>query len=67
MGIGRAKNTILEGDQASAKEVFDLLIGSGRWFSEVDEEHRSPVVLLGAETTEELFGRPGPARQGSQH
>jgi putative ABC transport system permease protein len=56
----KAKNTILEGDQASAKEVFDLLIASGRWFSEVDEEHRSPVVLLGAETTEELFGAQDP-------
>ena len=52
----RAKNTILEGDQASAKDVFDLQISAGRWFSEVDEEHRSPVVLLGADTTEELFG-----------
>jgi putative ABC transport system permease protein len=56
----KAKNTILEGDQASAKEVFDLLIASGRWFSEVDEEHRSSVVLLCADTTEELFGTEDP-------
>ena len=55
-GDKRAKNTILEGDQASAKDVFDLQIASGRWFSEVDEEHRSPVVLLGSDTTAELFG-----------
>src|SRR6202140_4735912 len=40
-GDKKAKNTILEGDQASAKEVFDLLIATGRWFSEVDEEHHS--------------------------
>src|SRR6202166_2346619 len=59
-GDRKAKNTILEGDQSSAKEVFDLLIASGRWFSEVDEEHRSSVVLLGAETTEELFGAQDP-------
>src|ERR1700680_39939 len=59
-GDKKAKNTILEGDQASAKEVFDLLIASGRWFSEVDEEHRSPVVLLGSDTTEELFGNDSP-------
>src|ERR1700724_315735 len=59
-GDKKAKNTILEGDQASAKEVFDLLIASGRWFSDVDEEHHSPVVLLGAETTEELFGAQDP-------
>jgi putative ABC transport system permease protein len=59
-GDRKAKNTILEGDQASAKEVFDLLIASGRWFSEVDEEHRSNVVLLCADTTEELFGTESP-------
>jgi putative ABC transport system permease protein len=59
-GERKAKNTILEGDQASAKQVFDLLIASGRWFSEVDEEHRSPVVLLGSDTAEELFGTENP-------
>jgi len=59
-GDRKAKNTILEGDHASAKEVFDLLIASGRWFSEVDEEHRSNVVLLCADTTEELFGTESP-------
>ena len=59
-GDRKAKNTILEGDQASAKEVFDLLIATGRWFTEVDEEHRSNVVLLCADTTEELFGTQDP-------
>src|ERR1700688_90796 len=59
-GDRKAKNTILEGDQSSAKEVFDLLIATGRWFSDVDEEHRSLVVLLGADTTEELFGAQDP-------
>src|ERR1700735_5461945 len=34
-GDKKAKNTILEGDQSSAKDVFDLQISSGRWFSEV--------------------------------
>jgi putative ABC transport system permease protein len=59
-GDRRAKNTILEGDQAAAKDVFDLQIAAGRWFSEVDDEHRSPVVLLGSETAEELFGSGDP-------
>src|SRR5438270_3322709 len=59
-GDRKAKNTILEGDQASAKEVFDLLIASGRWFSEVEEEHRSNVVLLCDDTPEELFGNQSP-------
>jgi putative ABC transport system permease protein len=56
----KAKNTILEGDQASAKDVFDLQIANGRWFSEVDEEHRSMVVMLGADTADELFGTGSP-------
>ena len=56
----KATNTILEGDEASAKDVFDLQISSGRYFSKVDEEHRSPVVLLGSETAEELFGEDSP-------
>jgi putative ABC transport system permease protein len=51
----KAKNTILEGDQSAAKDVFDLEIASGRWFSDIDEEHRSTVVLLGSQTAEELF------------
>jgi putative ABC transport system permease protein len=59
-GDKKAKNTILEGGQSSAKEVFDLQIDSGRWFSEVDDEHHSPVVLLGSDTTEELFGNTSP-------
>jgi putative ABC transport system permease protein len=59
-GDKKAKNTILEGDQSSAKDVFDLQIASGRWFSEVDEEHRSPVLLLGSDTAEELFGSADP-------
>jgi putative ABC transport system permease protein len=56
----KAKNTILEGDQSAAKDVFDLQIASGRWFSDVDDEHRSPVVLLGFDTAQELFGDGSP-------
>jgi putative ABC transport system permease protein len=56
----KAKNTILEGDQAQAQYVFDLPIASGRWISEADEEHRSSAVLLCADTTEELFGAEDP-------
>jgi putative ABC transport system permease protein len=56
----KAKNTILEGGQSSAKEVFDLQIDSGRWFSEIDDEHHSAVVLLGSDTTKELFGNASP-------
>jgi putative ABC transport system permease protein len=59
-GDRKAKQTILEGDTASAKDVFDLDMKSGRWFSEVDDERRAPVIVLGADTTEELFGSQDP-------
>ena len=51
----KAKNTILEGDVYNWKDVFDLQPTQGRWFTESEEEHHSPVIVLGAETTEELF------------
>jgi putative ABC transport system permease protein len=52
----KAKHTILEGDMASAKDVFDLPIATGRWFSDFDDEHHSPVVVVCYETKQELFG-----------
>jgi putative ABC transport system permease protein len=54
-GDRRAKNTILEGDSGSLKDVYDLALSSGRWFNETDDEHHSPVILLGSDTAEELF------------
>ncbi|MGA9527011.1 MAG: ABC transporter permease [Terriglobales bacterium] len=59
-GDRKAKQTILEGDNASAKDVFDLDLKSGRWFSEVDDERRAPVIVLGADTVEQLFGDSDP-------
>jgi putative ABC transport system permease protein len=59
-GDRKAKQTILEGDTASVKDVFDLNMKSGRWFSEIDDERRAPVIVLGADTTEELFGSSEP-------
>jgi len=56
----KAKNTILEGDTASMMEVEDLPISSGRWISDFDDEHRSPVVVLCHDTAEELFGTEDP-------
>jgi putative ABC transport system permease protein len=51
----KAKNTILEGDTASIKDVVDLRLAAGRWFTEADEEKRATVILLGYDTAEELF------------
>lgn len=52
----KAKNTLLEGNTASMINVEDLPLASGRWFSELEDEHRSPVVVLCSDTKEELFG-----------
>ena len=59
-GDRKAKQTILEGDTAAAKDVFDLDMKAGRWFSEVDDDRRAPVIVLGADTAEELFGSQNP-------
>lgn len=56
----KVKNTILEGDMAEAKDVFDLPMASGRWFTDIDDEHRSPVVVICYETQHELFGDQDP-------
>jgi putative ABC transport system permease protein len=56
----KAKQTILEGDTASVKDVYDLHLSSGRWFSEIDEERHSPVIVIGHDTAEELFPHEEP-------
>jgi len=54
-GGRKAKNTALEGITASFTNVYDLATTSGRWFSELDEQRRAPVIVLGSDTAEELF------------
>ena len=54
-GDRRAKGTVLEGDTASWKEVYDLGLSEGRWFTDMDDERRAPVIILGSDTKEELF------------
>ncbi len=56
----KVKNTILEGDTASVKNVFDLPMASGRWFSDIDDQHRSAVVVICYDTQHELFGEQDP-------
>ena len=54
-GNRRVKNTILEGDTYTWKDVYDLGVASGRWFTQIDEDHRSSVIILGSDTAAELF------------
>src|SRR5690242_19846477 len=58
-GQYRAKNVILQGNSPSIERIFDMKIQYGRQFDETDTEHRSPVVMLGYDTTRVLFPDPG--------
>ena len=54
-GDRKAKQTTLEGVSASIKDVEDLELSVGRWFSQAEEDQRSPVIMLGIDTAKELF------------
>ncbi len=55
-GGHKSKDTMLEGDTSNTLQVYDLPIKEGRWFDEVEDQRRAPVIVLGLQTAEELFG-----------
>jgi putative ABC transport system permease protein len=59
-GDRKAKQTILEGDTAAVKDVYDINMAAGRWFSDIDEQRRAPVIILGSDTRDELFASGDP-------
>jgi len=56
----KVKNTIIEGDTASGRDVWDLRMSAGRWFTEGDDQRRATVIVLGSDTAEELFPGENP-------
>ena len=56
----KTKNTLLEGDTYDAAKVYDIKIESGRFFTATEDEHRSPVIILGYDTAEQLFANEVP-------
>jgi putative ABC transport system permease protein len=52
----KIKGTILAGESVNVPDVYDIKLKEGRWFDEVDNERRAAVIILGADTAEELFG-----------
>jgi putative ABC transport system permease protein len=57
-GAYRAKNVILQGNSPSIERIFDMKIQYGRLFDQNDTDHRTPVVMLGYDTTRILFPDP---------
>ena len=51
----RAKAVILEGDTPDIAKISNFELTAGRYFNNTDEEHRSPVVVLGHITQKTLF------------
>src|SRR5882724_12621794 len=60
-GAYRAKNVILQGNQPSIGEIFDIKFDKGRRFNWSEGEHRRPVVRLGYNTVQTLFPEGGQA------
>jgi putative ABC transport system permease protein len=56
----KTKNTMLEGDTTDAAKVYDIKLAKGRFFTEPEEEHRSPVIILGYDTADKLFENQDP-------
>ena len=56
----KVKNTIIEGGTSATKDVIDLHITEGRWFTDQDDERRAPVIVLCHDTAAELFPTQSP-------
>ncbi|MGD0955786.1 MAG: ABC transporter permease [Candidatus Acidiferrales bacterium] len=54
-GNVRAKNVILEGDGPEVAQISNFNMERGRFFNAIDDEHHSPVVVLGHTTAQTLF------------
>ena len=55
-GTKKMEGTTLEGDTASVKDVYDLNVKEGRFFTDSDVERSANVVVIGNDTAESLFG-----------
>ncbi len=51
----KVKNTILEGDTASVKDVYDIAMREGRWFNDSEDERHANAIVIGYDTSDTLF------------
>jgi putative ABC transport system permease protein len=56
----KMEGTVLEGDTASVKDVYQLDLKDGRFFTDGDVERAANVVVLGVDTADMLFGTVSP-------
>jgi putative ABC transport system permease protein len=59
-GTKKMEGTTLEGDTASVKDVYELDLKDGRFFTDGDTERAANVVVLGNDTADALFGTMSP-------
>ena len=59
-GAKKMEGTLLEGDTASVKDVYELDLKDGRFFNDGDVERAANVVVLGIDTADNLFGAASP-------
>jgi putative ABC transport system permease protein len=62
-GTKKMEGSVLEGDTASVKDVYDLNMKDGRFFTDGDVERSANVVVLGNDTADTLFGTVSPVGQ----
>jgi putative ABC transport system permease protein len=55
-GTKKLEGTTLEGDTAGVKDVYDLNIKEGRFFTDDDVERAANIVVIGNDTADGLFG-----------
>lgn len=65
-GQRKAENTTVAGDTVSWKDVNDVNLTSGRFFTQTDQDRASDVTVLGHDTAEKLFGPVNPLGQQIQ-
>jgi putative ABC transport system permease protein len=59
-GTRKFEGTVLEGDTSSVKDVYDLNLKYGRFFTDGDVERAANVVVLGIDTSDALFDTVDP-------
>jgi putative ABC transport system permease protein len=59
-GTKKMEGTVLEGDTASVKDVYQLDLKDGRFFTDGDVERAANVVVLGNDTADKLFDTMSP-------